>query len=222
MTKSTILSGVDLSKKYGDLEVVKGVSLAINAGEFVCLVGKSGCGKTTLLFLLSGLEKPTQGKVSLDGREITNSSEDELALFRRDNVGFIFQSFNLIPTLSAWENVALPLFPIKMTSEERRLRATELLGKMELGHRIEHLPSALSGGEKQRVAIARALINNPKIIFADEPTGNLDSSTGEAIMGILNKLHKEEGVAILMVTHEDELAKTANRLIRMKDGEIMS
>jgi putative ABC transport system ATP-binding protein len=222
MSKSTILSGTDLSKKYGDLEVVKGVSLAVNEGEFVCLVGKSGCGKTTLLSLLSGLEKPTQGRVNLDGREITTSSEDELALFRRDNVGFIFQSFNLIPTLSAWENVALPLFPIKMTSEERRRRATELLEKMELGHRMDHLPSALSGGEKQRVAIARALVNHPKIIFADEPIGNLDSGTGEAIMGILNRLHKEEGVAILMVTHEDELAKTANRLIRMKDGEIMS
>jgi putative ABC transport system ATP-binding protein len=222
MTKSTILSGTDLSKKYGDLEVVKGVSLTIDAGEFVCLVGKSGCGKTTLLSLLSGLEKPTKGRVILNGKEINGASEDALALFRRENVGFIFQSFNLITTLSAWENVALPLFPLKMTNEERRRRATELLEKMELGHRIEHLPSALSGGEKQRVAIARALINNPKIIFADEPTGNLDSSTGEAIMGILNKLHKEEGVAILMVTHEDELAKTANRLIRMKDGEIMS
>jgi putative ABC transport system ATP-binding protein len=222
MTKSSILSGMDLSKKYGDLAVVKGVSLSIDAGEFACLVGKSGCGKTTLLSLLSGLEKPTKGRVILNGKEINGASEDVLALFRRENVGFIFQSFNLIPTLSAWENVALPLFPLKMTSEERRLRATELLEKMELGHRIEHLPSALSGGEKQRVAIARALINNPKIIFADEPTGNLDSSTGEAIMGILNKLHKEEGVAILMVTHEDELAKTANRLIRMKDGEIMS
>jgi putative ABC transport system ATP-binding protein len=222
MNNSTILSGTGLSKKYGDLEVVKGASVAVKEGEFVCLVGKSGCGKTTLLSLLSGLEKPTQGKVNLGGREITSSSEDELALFRRDNVGFIFQSFNLIPTLSAWENVALPLFPLKMTSEERRRRATELLDKMELGHRIEHLPSALSGGEKQRVAIARALINNPKIIFADEPTGNLDSSTGEAIMNILNKLHQEEGVAILMVTHEDELAKTANRLIRMKDGEIIS
>jgi ABC-type lipoprotein export system ATPase subunit len=222
MTKSTILSGTDLSKKYGDLEVVKGVSLTIDAGEFVCLVGKSGCGKTTLLSLLSGLEKPTKGRVTLNGKEMNGASEDALALFRRENVGFIFQSFNLIPTLSAWENVALPLFPLKMTSEERQRRATELLEKMELGHRIEHLPSALSGGEKQRVAIARALINNPKIIFADEPTGNLDSSTGEAIMGILNKLHREEGVAILMVTHEDELAKTANRLIRMKDGEIMS
>ena len=222
MTRSTILSGMDLSKKYGDLEVVKGVSLAIDAGEFACLVGKSGCGKTTLLSLLSGLEKPTKGRVILNGKEMNGASEDVLALFRRENVGFIFQSFNLIPTLSAWENVALPLFPLKMTNEERRKRATELLGKMELGHRVEHLPSALSGGEKQRVAIARALINNPKIIFADEPTGNLDSSTGEAIMGILNKLHREEGVAILMVTHEDELAKTANRLIRMKDGEIMS
>jgi putative ABC transport system ATP-binding protein len=222
MSKSTILSGTDLSKKYGDLEVVKGVSLSVNEGEFVCLVGKSGCGKTTLLSLLSGLERPTKGQVILNGKEINGASEDELALFRRKNVGFIFQSFNLIPTLSAWENVALPLFPLKMTSEERRLRATELLSKMELGHRLDHLPSALSGGEKQRVAIARALINHPKIIFADEPTGNLDSSTGEAIMDILNRLHRDEGVAILMVTHEVELAKTANRLIRMKDGEIMS
>ena len=222
MTKSSVLSGTDLSKKYGDLEVVKGVSLAIDAGEFACLVGKSGCGKTTLLSLLSGLEKPTKGRVILNGKEMNGASEDALALFRRENVGFIFQSFNLIPTLSAWENVALPLFPLRMTNEERRKRATELLGKMELGHRIEHLPSALSGGEKQRVAIARALINNPKIIFADEPTGNLDSSTGEAIMDILNELHKKEGVAILMVTHEDELAKTANRLIRMKDGEVVS
>ena len=222
MTKSSILSGTDLSKKYGDLEVVKNVSLSIDVGEFVCLVGKSGCGKTTLLSLLSGLEKPTKGQVFLNGKEIDGASEDELALFRRENVGFIFQSFNLIPTLSAWENVALPLFPLKMTNEERRKRATEMLRKMELGHRLEHLPSALSGGEKQRVAIARALINNPKIIFADEPTGNLDSSTGEAIMDILDKLHRDEGVAILMVTHEVELAKAADRVIRMKDGEVVS
>src|SRR4030043_433630 len=195
MTKSVILSGTDLSKKYGDLEVVKGVSLSIDAGEFVCLVGKSGCGKTTLLSLLSGLEKPTRGRVILNGKEINGASEDELALFRRQNVGFIFQSFNLIPTLSAWENTALPLFPVAMTDAERRRRASEILDRMEMGHRAEHLPAALSGGEKQRVAIARALINNPRIIFADEPTGNLDSSTGEAIMDILNKLHRDEGVA---------------------------
>ncbi len=218
----TILSGADLSKKYGDLEILKGVSLSIDAGEFVCLVGKSGCGKTTLLSLLSGLEKPTKGRVILNGKAMNVTSEDALALFRRENVGFIFQSFNLIPTLSAWENVALPLFPLKMTNEERRKRATELLQKMDLGHRMEHLPSALSGGEKQRVAIARALVNHPKIIFADEPTGNLDSGTGEAIMDILNNLNRDEGVAVLMVTHEADLAKTANRLIRMKDGEVVS
>jgi putative ABC transport system ATP-binding protein len=222
MNNVEILSGTNLSKKYGDLEVVKGVSISVAAGEFVCLVGKSGCGKTTLLSLLSGLERPTKGDVVLNGKKINGASEDELALFRRENVGFIFQSFNLIPTLSAWENVALPLFPLNMTNEERRGRATELLTQMELGHRLEHLPSALSGGEKQRVAIARSLINKPKIIFADEPTGNLDSATGDAIMDILNRLHTKEGVAILMVTHEAELAKTANRLVRMHDGEIAS
>ena len=222
MNDSKILSGTGLSKSYGELEVVKNVSVSVNAGEFVCLVGKSGCGKTTLLSLLSGLEHPTKGQVILNGKEINGASEDELALFRRENVGFIFQSFNLIPTLSAWENVALPLFPVKISNEERRQRATELLSQMELGHRLEHLPSALSGGEKQRVAIARALINKPKIILADEPTGNLDSATGEAIMDILNHLHTKEGVAILMVTHEAELAKTANRLIRMHDGEVIS
>ncbi len=222
MSKSTILAGEELSKKYGSLEVVKGVSISVDAGEFVCLVGKSGCGKTTLLSLLSGLERPTKGDVVLNGKKINGASEDELALFRRENVGFIFQSFNLIPTLSAWENVALPLFPIKMTAEERRRRATELLNQMEMGHRMDHLPSALSGGEKQRVAIARALVNKPKIIFADEPTGNLDSATGDAIMDILNRLHSKEGVAILMVTHEVELAKTAERLVRMHDGEVIS
>jgi len=220
MINTSILSGMGLRKSYGTLEVVKGVSLAVDPGEFVCLVGKSGCGKTTILSLLSGLEKPTQGKVTLGGKEISEASEDELALFRRENVGFIFQSFNLIPTLSAWENVALPLFPVKIPKDQQRQRAIDMLGKMELDHRTEHLPSALSGGEKQRVAIARALVNHPKIIFADEPTGNLDSATGEAIMSILHRLNDKDGVAILMVTHEVELAKTADRLVRMKDGEI--
>ncbi len=222
MNNGTILTGTGLSKKYGDLAVVKEVSLSIAASEFVCLVGKSGSGKTTLLSLLSGLERPTTGKVMLDGTDVTSATEDELALFRRNNVGFIFQSFNLIPTLSAWENVALPLFPIKMSGDERKRRATELLETMDMGHRLDHLPAALSGGEKQRVAIARALINHPKVLFADEPTGNLDSATGDAIMDILNRLHTQEGVAILMVTHNAELAKTADRLIRMHDGEVIS
>jgi len=221
MNNGVLLSGKGLSKNYGELKVVKDVSLSVKAGEFVCLVGKSGCGKTTLLSLLSGLERPTEGQVMLDGKDVTSATEDELALFRRQNVGFIFQSFNLIPTLSAWENVALPLFPIAMKTQERERRALELLEKMELGHRSAHLPAALSGGEKQRVAIARALVNHPKVLFADEPTGNLDSATGDAIMEILNRLHREEGVGVLMVTHEVELAKTADRLIRMHDGEVI-
>jgi len=222
MNRPDILVGNNLSKRYGNLEVVKGVSLSVAAGEFVCLVGKSGSGKTTLLSLLSGLEYPTSGHVLFDGKDITSATEDELALFRREHVGFIFQSFNLIPTLSAWENVALPLFPIKMTSDERRRRASELLAKMDMTDRMDHLPSALSGGEKQRVAIARALVNHPRIIFADEPTGNLDSVTEEAIIGILKRLHTEEGVAILMVTHEGEIAKTADRMVQMHDGEVIS
>jgi len=222
MNKPDILAGKDLSKQYGNIEAVKGVSLSVAEAEFVCLTGKSGSGKTTLLSLLSGLESPTAGHVCLAGKDITGATEDDLALFRREHVGFIFQSFNLIPTLSAWENVALPLFPVKMLRGVRRKRATELLDKMEMGDRIDHLPSALSGGEKQRVAIARALVNHPRILFADEPTGNLDSVTGGAIMEILKNLHKKEGVAILMVTHDEEIAKTADRVTRMQDGEVIA
>jgi len=222
MSKADILMGARLTKKYGNLAVVKNVSMNVKEGEFVSLVGKSGCGKTTLLSVLSGLERPTEGQVILNGKEITGASEEELALFRRAHVGFIFQSFNLIPTLTAWENVALPLFPMKMPQEQRRGRAMELLNQMEIGHRTEHLPAALSGGEKQRVAIARALANHPKIVFADEPTGNLDSATGDAIMVILNNLHKKQGMTMLMVTHEPELAATADRVIRMQDGEVIA
>jgi ABC-type lipoprotein export system ATPase subunit len=217
-----ILAGDNLTKTFDKLTVVKGASIAVLKGEFVSLVGKSGCGKTTLLSLLSGLESPTSGRVTIAGKEISGASEDDLALFRRENVGFIFQSFNLIPTLSAWENAALPLFPIPMTETERRRRATELLDRMEMGDRMDHLPAALSGGEKQRVAIARALINNPKIVFADEPTGNLDTTTGDAIMAIVSRLHREAGMTLLMVTHDTELAKTADRVVRMQDGEVLS
>jgi len=222
MNNHNIISATDLNKTFDALQVVKGVHLDVKKGEFVSIVGKSGSGKTTLLSLLSGLERPTSGRVSLNGRDITDSSENELALFRRDTVGFIFQSFHLIPTLSAWENVALPLFPVKIPNEKRRERALELLRQMEMEHRADHRPATLSGGEKQRVAIARALINNPKIVFADEPTGNLDSATGESIMEILKVLHAENGLSLVMVTHDLDLAESSDRIIRMQDGEVIS
>ena len=222
MNNHNIISATDLNKNFDSLQVVKDVNLDVKKGGFVSIVGKSGSGKTTLLSLLSGLERPSSGRVTLNGRDITDSSENELALFRRDTVGFIFQSFHLIPTLSAWENVALPLFPIKIHIEKRKERALELLRQMEMEHRADHRPSMLSGGEKQRVAIARALINNPKIIFADEPTGNLDSATGEAIMDILKSLHADKGLSLVMVTHDLDLAESSDRIVRMQDGEVLS
>jgi putative ABC transport system ATP-binding protein len=220
MSESFLLTGEQVSKSYGPLEVVKSVNLAVAPAEFICLVGKSGSGKTTLLALLSGMEQPTSGRIILDNTDLTISTEKDLALIRREKVGFIFQSFHLIPTLSAWENVALPLFPLKMAKKERRSRAVALLTQLDMQHRLDHLPAALSGGEKQRVAIARALVNRPRIIFADEPTGNLDSATGADIMDILIGLQREAGVAILMVTHDHELAGRAERIVRMQDGEV--
>jgi ABC-type lipoprotein export system ATPase subunit len=222
MNNFTIISTTDLNKAFGDLQVIKGVNLEVRKGEFVAIVGKSGSGKTTLLSLLSGLERPSSGRVVLNGRDITASSEDELALLRRRAVGFVFQSFHLIPTLSAWENVALPLFPVKKSVTTRRQRALELLAKLELEHRAQHRPAALSGGEKQRVAIARALVNNPEILFADEPTGNLDSATGEAILATLRTLHHENGLSLVMVTHDLDLAESADRIVHMQDGEVVS
>lgn len=220
MSDSPILQATDLMKRYGDLPVVMGVSLAMQPGEFVSLVGRSGSGKTTLLSLLSGLDRADSGQVWLDGVDVGRASEDELALLRRRSVGFIFQSFQLIPTLTAWENVALPLFPVKMPEAERRERAVALLNQMGLGQRLDHLPGELSGGEKQRVAIARALVGQPKLIFADEPTGNLDSHTGQEIMDVLRQLNSDKGIAILMVTHDLELSKSSNRVLRMQDGEL--
>jgi predicted ABC-type transport system involved in lysophospholipase L1 biosynthesis ATPase subunit len=220
MSNSPLLHGEQVSKRYGTLEVVKRVDLSVASAEFVCMVGKSGSGKTTLLALLSGMEQPTSGKVMLDDTDLTQSSEDDLALIRREKVGFIFQSFYLIPTLSAWENVALPLFPLRMPKEEKRSRAVDLLTRLDMPHRLDHLPATLSGGEKQRVAIARALVNRPRIVFADEPTGNLDSATGADIMDILKELQQEAGVAMLMVTHDQELAARAGRIVCMKDGEV--
>ena len=221
MNNQNVISATDLNKSFGTLKVVKDVNFNVKKGEFVSIVGKSGSGKTTLLSLLSGLERPSSGRVTIDGRAITESSENELALFRREMVGFIFQSFHLIPTLSAWENVALPLFPVKMTTEQRRERAMELLRQMEMEHRSDHRPATLSGGEKQRVAIARALVNSPKVVFADEPTGNLDSATSGAIMDILKHLHADNGLSLVMVTHDMDLAESSDRIVRMQDGEVV-
>ena len=222
MNNPDIISARDLNKNFGPLQVIKNVSFTLKKGEFVSLLGKSGSGKTTLLSLLSGLERPTSGQIFLNGTAISDASENELALMRRNTAGFIFQSFQLIPTLTAWENVALPLFPVKMPREKRKERALELLAQMEMTHRSDHRPAALSGGEKQRVAIARALINNPQIVFADEPTGNLDSDTGKTIMDILKRLHEGRGLSLLMVTHDLDLAESSDRIIRMQDGEIVS
>ena len=221
MNNQNVISATDLNKSFGMLKVVRDVNFNIKKGEFVSIVGKSGSGKTTLLSLLSGLERPSSGRVTLNGREITESSENELALIRREMVGFIFQSFHLIPTLSAWENVALPLFPVKMKTEQRRERAMELLRQMEMENRSDHRPATLSGGEKQRVAIARALVNSPKVVFADEPTGNLDSATSVAIMDILKRLHADNGLSLVMVTHDLDLAGLSDRTVRMQDGEIV-
>jgi putative ABC transport system ATP-binding protein len=221
MNNQNILSATDLSKSFGTLKVVKDVNFNVKKGEFVSIVGKSGSGKTTLLSLLSGLERPSSGRVTIDGRAITESSENELALFRREMVGFVFQSFHLIPTLSAWENVALPLFPVKLTTQQRRERAMALLRQMGMEHRSDHRPATLSGGEKQRVAIARALVNYPKVVFADEPTGNLDSATSESIMDILKHLHAGNGLSLVMVTHDLDLAESSDRIVRMQDGEVV-
>ena len=222
MNNHNIISATDLNKTFDALQVVKGVNLSVRTSEFISIVGKSGSGKTTLLSLLSGLERPSSGRVTLNGTDITDSSENELALFRRNTVGFIFQSFHLIPTLSAWENVALPLFPVKISAEIRRERALELLRQMEMKDRADHRPATLSGGEKQRVAIARALINKPKVVFADEPTGNLDSATSEAIMDTLKSLHADNGLSLVMVTHDLDLAGSSDRIVRMQDGEVVS
>lgn len=215
-----LLTATGLGKSYGSLDVIRNVSLSVGPGEFVSLTGKSGSGKSTLLALLSGMEQASSGRVLLDGVDLGRAGEDELALLRRDKIGFVFQSFHLIPTLNAWENVALPLFPVKMASAERKRRAVTLLERLGLEGRLEHLPAALSGGEKQRVAMARALVGRPRIVFADEPTGNLDSATGGEIMTLLDELHRQEGVALLVVTHDEELAARAGRSIRLRDGEV--
>ena len=214
----------DLSKEYrsGDntLAVLRDVSFSIPQGAFVAIVGPSGSGKTTLLGLLAGLDTPSRGQVILDDADMTAMDEDQRAQLRGEKVGFVFQSFQLISTLTALENVQVPL---ELRGERGAGdRARELLGRVGLGDRLDHFPTQLSGGEQQRVAIARAFANEPRILFADEPTGNLDSETGARIVELLESLNRESATTIVLVTHDLQLAARTQRIIRLSDGRVIS
>jgi len=222
MTKETIIKLEKVWKIYkmGKVEVyaLRGLNVEIKKGEFVAITGPSGSGKSTAMHLTGCLDTPTRGTIFLDNRNISKMSESELAQIRGRKIGFIFQKFNLIGTLTALENVMLPMTFQNIPYEQREKRAKELLEKVELGNRLNHKPNEMSGGEQQRVAIARSLANNPEVILADEPTGNLDSKTGANVMGFLEKLHEKEKKTIIIVTHDHNLAKSAERIIKIKDG----
>jgi ABC-type lipoprotein export system ATPase subunit len=198
-----------------------GVDLEILRGEYLSVVGASGSGKTTLLQLLGTLDRPTSGTLQFEGRDISRLSDAQLADLRQKTLGFIFQQFNLIPTLTARQNVEAALAPSGMSSPDRRARAVELLDRVGLAGRVDHLPSQLSGGEQQRVAIARALANAPDVVLADEPTGNLDSATSQEIVDLLRRLSRTEGLSIVLVTHDGSIAAGADRVVRMSDGRVV-
>ena len=205
-----------------EVKALDGVSISVNEGEFVAIQGTSGSGKSTLLNMIGGLDHPTSGEVLFDSKPLGPFSKKEMARYRRFSVGMIFQNFNLIPTMSAAENVRLALAFGGLRGPERRRRAAELLERVGLADRLEHRPSELSGGEQQRVAIARALANNPKVLLADEPTGNLDSTRAHELLALLQQMVETDSLTILMVTHDRELAGSfANRIILMKDGKVV-
>ena len=225
-TPTPALAAQSAVRQFGQgdsaVRAVNGVSLAIGRGEFVALVGRSGSGKTTLLNLLAGLDQPTAGQVWFEGRDLASFSERNLVALRRDQIGFIFQSFGLIPLLSAFENVELPLHIGGVSWRERRRRANDALEMVGLTGRAGHRPYELSGGEQQRVAIARALVAGPSVLFADEPTGELDSVTARAIGGIMRQIVADRGVTIVAATHDLTLADLADRRLQMADGQIQA
>ncbi len=223
--KKSIIKLENVWKIYnmGDVEVnaLQGLNLDVKEGEFLAIMGPSGSGKSTAVNMIGCLDVPTKGKIVLDQHDISKLSESELAQIRGRKIGFIFQQFNLIPTLTALENVMLPMIFQGVDEKERIEKATKLLEMVELGDRINHRPTELSGGQQQRVAIARALANNPEVIIADEPTGNLDSKTGAIVLEFLKKFHKKESRTIVMVTHDANLVKIAERIEFLKDGRIV-
>mgnify|MGYP004584605963 FL=1 len=223
MTKLIELKGINKTYKNGDqeLRVLKDIDLEVEKGEFVAIMGPSGSGKSTLMNVIGLLDRPTSGEYFLEGQEVGNLSEKKLARVRNEQIGFVFQQFFLLSKLNAFQNVELPLIYAGVHPAKRKEIAEQYLEKVELGSRMHHLPSELSGGQKQRVAIARALVNRPAIVLADEPTGALDTKTGEQIMDLLTKLN-QEGKTIIMVTHEPEIAAFANRRIVIRDGVISS
>jgi len=217
-----MLRAESLTKSYRsggrELMVLHGITFALEPASFLAIVGPSGSGKSTLLALLAGLDRPTSGRVFLDGTELAPLSEDERARLRRDKVGFVFQSFHLIPTLTAQENVQVPL---ELRGEDAVERARTLLGRVGLEGREHHYPAQLSGGEQQRVALARAFIHRPRLLFADEPTGNLDAATGARVVELMAELNEEHGTTLVLVTHDAELAGRARRVLRLRDGAMV-
>jgi putative ABC transport system ATP-binding protein len=201
------------------VRVLKGIDLSIKHNEFVALMGPSGSGKSTLMNLLGCLDTPTSGEYWLNGKDVSSLTDNDLAEIRNSEIGFVFQTFNLLPRSTALENVMLPLIYAGMGSKERKERAEEVLEQVGLGDRMDHRPNQLSGGQRQRVAVARALVNKPSIILADEPTGNLDSKTSVEIMNLFNEIHSN-GNTVILVTHEEEIALHSKRIIRLRDGEI--
>lgn len=220
----TLIKAEKMSKIFHlpaeDIYATCEIDMDIRQGEFIAIMGPSGSGKTTLLDIFGCLSKISSGRLEILGKDVSNMDENSLVLIRRKNIGFVFQDFLLIPTLSALENVELPLLFNKMLVEHGK--ATGLLEKVGLAHRINHLPKQMSGGERQRVAVARALVTSPKIIFADEPTGNLDTKSGDQICGILKELNKKDGLTIVLTTHNNKLGSQADRIVYLKDGRVVS
>ena len=220
----SILQTEGLKKYYGagDTEVraLDGVDLAVERGEFVAIVGTSGSGKSTLLHMLGGLDRPTVGKVTVDGKDIFALKDEELTIFRRRKIGFVFQSYNLVPVLSVWENIVLPIQLDGRAVDEAFVR--EVVGTLGLEKKLQSLPSQLSGGQQQRVAIARALATKPAILLADEPTGNLDSKTSQDVLGLMKVTSQKFGQTMVMITHNEEIAQLAGRIVRIEDGRIVT